>query len=451
MDPITIASKRFQRQFNAFWNPPPGAVVAGPPVLRLVFERSERKEVLQTLRLLEWAPTNRRPFILLEGDVDTLERSVHGATVQLEGDYEKLTNGLAADGVSIAPLTPLDRPVTLPALVAAIRTASQQIASALDGLVVVWIPSRVSDQALNSTIVNALAGISDGRTLRLAIGDAPGTERSFPSFASFEVDEDALLKHLKNLGREKSSGPAAKSKALTPTEKASLERELGRAFPSEATGMDLRAYLLDAAAALRTGGFKIAAKKFRAARMLCHVSGLLDEEAMVSIALGSAAYGAGDRAAAFHAYRRGKEIALARGNKLLAAQAELGVAVVHLASTDYSRARESYGEVITLTSDVPALRIDALRMMGECFVLEGAPSAAVRVWNEALDAVEALPFELRAATPYLAVGRALIVLLRNTRQGETALGAERRLVALAEPPLGAKARKSLAATEGAGA
>ncbi len=388
--------------------------------------------MLKTLRLIEWQPENKRPFVLIEAQGTGEEEICLRATAKVEADYTALAKGLLDDGIALAPLPKTDPPMNLDSLTKTLRNAARQVAGVLDGLVFVWIPARPDETPLYAKIASALAAVSDGSVLRIALVDRPGLEATFPGVARFQVDQPALLQYLKDLGREKSGGPGAKPVQLTPTEKAAIERELGKPILSEATGFDLRAYLLDAAAALQNQDFKLATKKFRAARMLCHGSGLHDEEATISVALGSAVFGAGDRRAAIAAYLQGKAIALGQNNLALAAQAELGVAAVHLASADYPKARETYAEVRRLATELPALGIEALRMMGDCFVYEKRLPDAIASYGEALEVATALPPEVRARTSYAHAGRALMDALVKQGQSAAAASVKGRLTALGE-------------------
>jgi hypothetical protein len=75
--------------------------------------------------------------------------------------------------------------------------------------------------------------------------------------------------------------------------------------------------------------------------------------------------------------------------------------------------------------------MEAMRMLGECWLLERQPAAAEGVWEEALAFAETLSPEARRTTSYAAVGEALADLRRSSGRLAEALAAERRVARLA--------------------
>ncbi|XYH95153.1 hypothetical protein ACMHYB_46315 [Sorangium sp. So ce1128] len=251
-----------------------------------------------------------------------------------------------------------------------------------------------------------------------------------PGSARFEIDQAALLDSLKQIGGGGAPPSAERQPKLAPQQKDAVERALGRKIASEDAGASLRRLLLDGGKAMQDGAFKLAVRKLRAARMLCHLSGLEQEEAAASIALGSAATAAGDSRAALAAFRHGKALALAAGHRLLGAHAALGEAGVLLAAKRLAEAREAYAEVARLGEAAPALVIEAMRMHGECSRLEGQPALAKRTWEDALAFAESLEPGARRTTSYAAVGAALAELLRKAGRPAEALATEQRVLQL---------------------
>jgi tetratricopeptide (TPR) repeat protein len=301
----------------------------------------------------------------------------------------------------------------------------------LDGLVVALMPQKIEDSAAYGALVDSLAPLSNGTILRIAAQDHPVLSDRHPGVAKFEIDEDELLEYLKEMPSGKTAGPSDGRPKLGPAEKAAVEKATGKALLTEATGADLRRLFLDAGAAMQKSQFKLAAKKFRAARMLCHLTGLTDEEATMSVALGSAVLANGDRKGAIAAFRHGRQLALLRGNRALAAQAEFGVAGTYFFAADYRNARASYGEIVELATELPPLRLEALRMQGECFLAEQRAADAIAIFGEAVDAAATLPIEVRQATSYVQSGKTLAAVLDKTGQAARARATEKRLEALA--------------------
>lgn len=370
MDPVTLAAKRFTAEFEAFWRPPPGHEVKGPPVLRLVVDRSDRKDMLKALRVMEWQADNRHPFVLVEAAFASEAAFALAAASTLEASYEKLRQGLAEDGLAIPALALAERPVTIRRFVAQLGLAVEGVCQVLEGLVLVLVPASVEEGAPYADFVERLVSLSNGSSLRVCVHDHPDLSDKLPGHAAFTVDHDALFAFLKELKPTHSTGPASSAPRHSPPEKAALEQELKTRIPSQPTGDELRTLLLDAGKAMSDGRFNLAVRKFRAARMLCHLSGLTQEEAGTSLALGSAALAAQETQAALAAYRVAKRIALAEEVPVMAAQAELGIAGVHWLLRDYCNARASYTEVKRLSESMPALQNEAMRMEAECLVLE---------------------------------------------------------------------------------
>jgi hypothetical protein len=393
---------------------------------------SSRTDAVKSLRVLEWAPDNRRPFVIVEEAFVTLEQYLEAFAQKVKADHGKLAEGLASEGVVLPALPTLSRPFELAALVRAVIAFATSLRPSLDGLMLVLMPARVQLPEAFATLVRAFASV-DLDALRIAVQDQPGLEKEYGGVASFLVDEGALLEFLKEIGSDqaKSKGPReASSLSSSAATRRKAEPPSGEPM-SEAAGMDLRALLLDAGSAMSQGSFKLAARRFRAARMLCHLAGLPEQEAATSVAAGSALLAAGDKVAAISAYRQGKTIALGCGNSLLAAQAELGIAGVHFFGRDFEKARASYREIQTLAADMPALWIEAMRMEGECYLAEARPAEAITSFNDVVIAAEKLPVEVRRATSYAHAGKTLTAVLEEHGQSARARATEERLSVLA--------------------
>jgi hypothetical protein len=386
-------------------------------------------DAVKSLRVLEWAPDNRRPFLIVEEPFVTIEQYLDAVAQKLEIDQAKLAEGLAEDGVVLPQARKIARPVELGGLAEAITAFASSVRPTLDGLVLVLMPPRLEAPAAFAQLVKSFSTFVRGAHLRIAVQDQPGFEGEYPGVAAFVVDEEALLEFLKQMGSDSamSKGPGARSSPSTAAKKVTD----GKPTMSEATGIDLRALLLDAGTAMSEGSFKLAARRFRAARMLCHLAGLPEEEAATSIAVGSALLAAGDRVAAIAAYQHGRTAALGCGSKLLAAQAELGVAGAHFFAAEYAKARASYRDIQTLAADAPPLGLEAMRMEGECYLAEARPSEAIASLSDVVAAAEKLPLEVRRATSYAHAGRTLTAVLDEHGLSARARATEKRLSALA--------------------
>ncbi|WP_437619936.1 hypothetical protein [Sorangium sp. So ce1151] len=432
MDPITLAAQRFRREWQAFWSPPPGHERSGPNALRVRTGPADRRDWLKTLRWMEWQPDNRHPFVVVEAPFTGEAAYVEAIAERLDRDLATLREGLAEDGLALPPLAPSTGPIDEAALRRRLVEAGRTAAGVLAGVVVVLAPARVDHAAAYRDLIARLMTVSNGTTLRLAVLDVPGSDLDalLPGSARFEIDQAALLDSLKQIGGGGAPPAAERQPKLAPQQKDAVERALGRKIASEDAGASLRRLLLDGGKAMQDGAFKLAVRKLRAARMLCHLSGLAQEEAAASIALGSAATAAGDPRAALAAFRQGKALALAAGHRLLGAHAALGEAGVLLAAKRLADAREAYAEVARLGEEAPALVLEAMRMHGECSRLEGQPALARWTWEDALAFAESLDPGVRRTTSYAAVGAALAELLRKVGRPVEALATEQRVLRL---------------------
>jgi hypothetical protein len=173
VDPITIAAKRFAVEFETFWRPPPGHQVKGPPVLRLVANRTDRKDMIKVLRVMEWQPGNRRPFVIVESAFASEAAFALATASALEAHYEEVRKGLAEDGLMIPALALAERPVTTDRLMAQIRFAAEAVSQVLEGLVLALVPESVAEGAQYAPFVDRLASTSNGSTLRVCVHDHP--------------------------------------------------------------------------------------------------------------------------------------------------------------------------------------------------------------------------------------------------------------------------------------
>jgi tetratricopeptide (TPR) repeat protein len=198
---------------------------------------------------------------------------------------------------------------------------------------------------------------------------------------------------------------------------------------------ELRARLLDAATALSDGRPDQAAAAYRAARVLCQAEGLVEQEAGVLVALAGACMTAGAPELGADGYRQAAILAERAGAWPLASQAWLGMGGAFLPQADYAPAVAAYRAAAAAAkrgeAESVALRIEALRMVGTCFLHLDREDDAMLAWKEAVD-VGATAAE-RGATSFEDVGRALAKLLE--RRGLTTQAVHvRGLLSAHRPP-----------------
>ena len=214
MDPITAAAKRFVTQIEGFWHHPPTAPNApGPRVLRMVAAPTERSSVLKALRWLEWSPENRRPLVLFEDAFNDEPCWLRALVAKVADDCDAVRAGLTGNGIT-QTMTPPPKPAAAALdAVMAIRyleaTARSLINEVLDGIFVAVVPEHVTDSKAYRAAVARIAVLPFDTDLRIAVLDIPGADLGvlLPGEARFELDRDALLAFLEQLGPRPSQGP----------------------------------------------------------------------------------------------------------------------------------------------------------------------------------------------------------------------------------------------------
>ena len=216
MDPITAAAKRFVTQIEGFWNPPPTDPNApGPRILRMVAAPTERSSGLKALRWLEWSPENRRPLVLFEDAFEDEPRWLRALVAKVADDCEAVRAGLTGNGITQMMTPPPPKPAAAAALdaVMAVRyleaIARSLVNEVLDGLFVAVVPEHVTDPKAYRTAMARIAALPIDTDLRIAVLDIPGADLGalLPGEARFELDRDALLAFLAQLGPRPSQGP----------------------------------------------------------------------------------------------------------------------------------------------------------------------------------------------------------------------------------------------------
>ncbi|NUP09132.1 MAG: hypothetical protein HOW73_24035 [Polyangiaceae bacterium] len=412
MDPLSLSVQRMHDELSRRLEPPPPGVEVEHPsaVLRLVVEGATPDEVFKALRLYEYRADNLRPFVIFADVFEHEAGFVAQAIEQLAGDEANVREGLAEDGRLIEAVDAHRFDRTSEGLIAALSAFARAIAKELAGLVVVISPPQVKDVAAYGRFVAQLIHCAALPELVLVVRDhrVPAVMDLIANTVTLNVDRKALARHVRNLRSAHDVGPKRENApALTPERRKALEDRLGRRLMGKRTGQALKELLFDAGQAQGEGNFELAAKKFRMARTLCLVSGLKHEHATCAIAVGTAEFSCGRTPRALEAFRQGVKLAQELGAVQLELQATLGIASTFLNEKMYDDARAGYQRVYDLADGSPGMRVEALRMQGECFDAQLRPGDAVANWNRAIDEVAALDPLLRTATSYTLVARRL--------------------------------------------
>lgn len=368
MDPITLAANRFTREHETAWNPPPGA--KAPPILRLDADVGDRKNVLKTLRVLEWQPENRYPVSIVEApfvDATTYLSSVLG---HVRRDVEAVDAGLREDGVERRASPNRPHSLSPNAAVKHLEELASHLASALDGLVVVLAPTTVTNRVELIALIRAMLEQRKGPSaLRLDVlaTAVPELTDVLPIAARYVVDRDALFAYLKDLGQKGSEGPTEHNvPPLSPEKRRQIEAELGQPIVSVSTGGALKAFFLDGGRALAEGRPKEAVRKYRAARMLCELTGLKREALVATMALGNCYAALQNYRGAQAAYERARGTASELERPDLEAQALFGLGFIAMLERRFADARPLYQAILKRVAEDSPLHSEARRLVDAC-------------------------------------------------------------------------------------
>lgn len=363
MDPLTLAAKRFMRDVETFRSPPPGfKAPAGPRLLRVVVDPQDRGNVLKTMRWLEHEPRSRCPVSIVASDFTGIPSALRSIVERVREDYEAVRAGLADDGMTIPALVTASNELSVGAVAALLSEAARGLAQVLGGLVVVIAPERVTDPAAYREFAEQLGHRVASRELHLLITELPDApiHSATAWVARFDVDRDALLDFLANLGPAGSSGPATTPRPTPTKEQKQALRDAGVDVPSLDSARTLRRLLLEGGRALANHEPRVAVRKLRAAKMLCRLDRLEALEGAVLLGLGSAYLHTQNRHGALAAYASANELGTKLAQPTLAAQALLGTAAVRRAAGDGSSARAAYREIVELVGPTHPLGAHAL-------------------------------------------------------------------------------------------
>lgn len=366
MDPLTIAARRFIREHETAWSPPPDVPV--PKVLRLQVAAAHRGDVLKSLRLLEWQPENQRPISIVEAPFMSSAAYAQAVLELVRADVAKVEAGLREDGLLPGTLA-LPAPVAdlgVAAFVAQLEAIATALGTVLEGLVVVLAPRSIaSERAFASFIEGVVAARTPGLALHLDVlaCDSPGLEAVLPLQARFDIDDEELFRYLRDMGAKSSAGPKEDAPALSVERRKQIEAELGQPIVSLDAGRTLKRLLMDGGKALQEGRAKEAIRKYRAARALTEATGLKNEQLATTMALGTAYATLQNHRGAQASFERARRQAEALGRTDLEAQALFGIGFVYMLEKRYRDAGAVYQAIASSVPDDSPLKQEALRLI----------------------------------------------------------------------------------------
>lgn len=413
MDPISRAAQHLLRDLARGFNKKSSA-------LRLRAAPGDRATLIKSLRLAEWQPDSRHPLCLVEAPFTAdYPRELQ---TRMRADFTALQRGLADDNITLADPdapTPAARPASTPhaspsssahpaarppssahpaarppsPAATACRDLAARLAAHLaattvvDGWCIALVPSAPpSDPAWPTFLADLLATPAPGLRWLIWDPDPEPLAQILPPHATLEIDDAATWKYLDAQLHRPSAPPDEPREALV-------------AALTAARAADPRAAL--AAYARAAAAFERASAPAQAAT--------------VRVAMGGLSMGTGDLPGAVAHFDRAAAQAGRAGAWTVACQAELGGAGVHRLRRQLAAAERRYAAAADTAkrAELPALRIEALRMAGTCALERGEPQVATGLWRAAVDAGSELPPPERAATTLTQTGEQLIALLNQ--------------------------------------
>lgn len=403
MDPITRAHQSFMREAKALFG-------AGKKnIVRFVTEHEHRGDMVKSLRIWEVERDNRRPFFLYEEPFRSVDSYFDGLTKQLIEDYGRIREGAAKedvvlpafalqDAAGVATLEPLGRAVVHVERVAAL------LGERLEGILIGLLPKQIHDSTAWQRSIEAWTKVPWSSRIRVGLFDPPhGPLENIAGEvgARFVVNRDELFAYLKQLVTNESAGPPVAPKpAPTEAQKKEYEERTGQSLMPAEDGRRLRLLLVEAAEFLGNARYADAADAYGRARGLCQLYRLPLEEAAVLFALAGMSLALGNSEKAVDCYRQAAEIGRKEKQFHVVAQAYMGMGGVYMMAKDWPAAAKVYEMAADAAkqAEVPALRIEALRLVGTCHVMRGSREEALRVWQDALREGIALDPATRKAT-----------------------------------------------------
>jgi len=415
MDPITLASRTFQQDWERFWRLYPRGV------LRAVCTSTDRGDLVKTLRLVEWSAENRCPLVLYEAPFTVEDGWFNGLADKAREDYEAVRKGAAEEGVTLDPLgeeVARGEPNAIGRAARTVEAVASRLRGRLDGVIVALAPTKIQDATRWRAVMEAWVSARLAPEVRRVIHDVPGGPLEGlvepEATVRFAVDQDALMEHLGAMGSNASAGPPVGGPPpTTEAQRKAFEETTGRRLPTPEGGRRLRALLMEGAQKLGRGDHLGAAQAYRGARDLCRAEGLVAEEAMVLVAIASLALATGSPDRAREAYERAASLAEGITLWQVVAQAWMGVGGVFLVAQQYLPAAAAYERAAEAAekAKVDLLRIESLRMAGTCHLSVGDEREATRCWRAAVETGQASDPATREAGTFGQTAEALAALL----------------------------------------
>lgn len=467
MDPVSKEIDRFRESFRDFREN------LDARILHVITQPEQAGNIIKALRIEEWQPDNRCPFLIFNTAYTDKEPPFEEMCTVLQEHHRLLKKGMSDQNIDIPDLNVALSGKEDPdfAFALYIQDFHNSIRGHFDGLLVCWLPTDIVDKRGWQKSVIKLLSLPFDPAIRFVIADEDrkALEKEFrksPEIlvtTDFHVDDRETLDYFKKLmGTDGSSAnavppsvPGAPLGAARP-DVPPPPRKVGVRQPTEdeiktaieASGSEpaltpresdrLRRLVFDAAVASGENRPEDAIRLQQMACDICHEAGVKLEEVLMIMVLATYYQQSNQRIRAVEEYRRSESLALDMEAYAQVTQIRMSLAYLYLmhkvydlAAVEYEKAAESAQKIAD-----PIMRIEALRMAGTCYLQIKDRDRAERCWRKAVESGQmAEPDQIKLST-FMDVASSLIELLRKMRMKEQA-----RSVELMVMQIGEKTRK----------
>lgn len=450
MDPITAAATRLREDFQRFARDPRARV------LRILAEAEHAEALGKILRIEEWQPDNRRPFLIFHNAWTREDETCEALCRGIAEHYRLLRQGLAEESRELPEFgLALPEQADLTAVKAHLLRFIEATHEVLDPPYVCWLPTDVRDEAGFLRAVMELLSL-DGP--RLVLRDEPQAGRLDEPLrfldealidTRYTVDDDGLRQYFKALlgaparGRMPGTLPGSAAPDVEPPPRPDPQPASAEAIRTTAAelklppmlspddGLRLHRLIFVAANAAGDGDEAKALKAQRAACKLCRQAGVKLEQALMTLLLATYLIQFDRRREAEQCYREADILAGEAAAYPQIAQARLALGFLLLQDGRPEEAADAYEQAAAaaVIGQVNLLYLEALRLVGTCHLQTGHQRHAFLCWRAAVRRAEQLsPGEIRSSS-FVQIAGELIGLLDGHGYGEQARAVERLVTA----------------------
>ena len=421
-------------------------------LFRIDTDPSMHRDLWRIFRAIEMSPDNRSPYFIFDTAFSNSNEFFRTIMQRMATDCALLWEGLAADGVQLGKVQfALDagKPPAK-AFAEIVEAVWQQTKVQFDYLVLIFLPERIDDKAEWTITLEQLTILFASSKVRIAAADtAEGLlvplcstlpKKAFSG--KFFIASNTLQEYLFKIAAggwgalSKSDGAAPNSSIPSTQSNGTAAQSVpGVLSPDEAAG--LRTCMAQAATASDEHDVDNSLKALRDARTICQRNALYTHEGIIVMAMANTLVAAEQNHEAIRHYAEAANLGTAAAAAVVVMQARLGEAATWFRIQEYNRAASTYQQaaVDATAAESEVMRIEALRMAGTCYSIDGRFTETVACWSKALEGAGSIsPSELNAST-ITQLGQDFIALCEKHSLMEQAKSVARQLDSIKQQAL----------------